>query len=311
MDRLEEPALIAEPHFPLGGVNVHVHFAWVAPDIENRQGMAPHLEQPSIGALHRRHQGALVDPPAIDHQNQQVAVGLGYPWHSQNTDHGNLVRRGVDRDQLVGHPSAEYRPGRFHEISAAGGSQSPPATHPGLESDVWPAQSGLGHDPQAGAALGAHGPQKLSSGRGVVEQVTHLNRGPRGGRHLDRRPYHVTGNLDPGPGPRLKLARHRGNSGHGGDTCQRLPAEPEGGNPGKIVDFPEFAGGVPLEGHRQLLGRHAQPVVHHANQLAAASFDLHGDSRCASVETILHQLLDDRCRPLDHLPGCDRVCHLG
>src|ERR1035437_2660769 len=41
-DRLEEPPLIAEPHFPRGGVNVHVHFAWVAPDIENRQGMAPH-----------------------------------------------------------------------------------------------------------------------------------------------------------------------------------------------------------------------------------------------------------------------------
>ena len=51
-------------------------------------------------------------------------------------------------------------------------------------------------------------------------------------------------------------------------------------------------------------------IVGNFDEAEAGLFQMHRDPRGVGVESVLDQLLDDRCRPLDHLAGGDAVDHV-
>ena len=93
---------------------------------------------------------------------------------------------------------------------------------------------------------------------------------------------------------------------HRTDRWQRLAAEAEGGDAGKIA-IGEFRGGVALDGEREVGGGHADAVVDNPDQFAPASLDHDLDAGGAGVESVLDELLDGRRRAFDDLAGGDAI----
>ena len=62
-----------------------------------------------------------------------------------------------------------------------------------------------------------------------------------------------------------------------------------------------------LEGEQRIVAHHAATVVHDADELAAAAFDLDADAGGAGVERVLEQLLDHGRGTVDHFAGGDLV----
>ena len=62
-----------------------------------------------------------------------------------------------------------------------------------------------------------------------------------------------------------------------------------------------------LEGEAKVGGGHAATVIGNAYALATALFELDRDPPRARVNGVLQEFLDDRRRPLDHLPGGDSI----
>src|SRR5207245_3492963 len=73
----------------------------------------------------------------------------------------------------------------------------------------------------------------------------------------------------------------------------------------KILRRRELAGRVAGEGERQVVRQDAAAVVHDADQLDAALFDVDVDPAAAGIHRIFQQLLDDAGRPFDNLPRGD------
>jgi hypothetical protein len=96
-----------------------------------------------------------------------------------------------------------------------------------------------------------------------------------------------------------------GHLGHTADRGHRLAAEPEGADPEQVVGVLQLAGGVAGEHERQVGRVDPVPVVHDADQLAPALFEVDVDSGSSGIDRVLKQLLDDGRRPLDHLAGGD------
>ena len=84
------------------------------------------------------------------------------------------------------------------------------------------------------------------------------------------------------------------------------PRKPERADVGEIV-VRQLGGAVPLDRELQLLGRHADAVVDHRQEGAAAFLQGHGDAVRAGIDRVLDQLLHGAGRPLDHLAGGDLV----
>jgi hypothetical protein len=79
------------------------------------------------------------------------------------------------------------------------------------------------------------------------------------------------------------------------------------GEPRRVLDVAQLAGGVALEGQQSIVAEHAATVVGDADQAAAAGFDLDAQLGGPGVERILEQLFDDRSGALDDFTGGDLV----
>ena len=101
-------------------------------------------------------------------------------------------------------------------------------------------------------------------------------------------------------------ARLHGQMRDRADRGQRLAAKAERADVEQIV-VGELRGGVPLDGKREFVRRHAAAVVVDAQQRQAAGDGDHVDLRGAGVDGVLDQFLDDGRRPLDHLAGGDAI----
>jgi hypothetical protein len=64
---------------------------------------------------------------------------------------------------------------------------------------------------------------------------------------------------------------------------------------------------VTLEGEQRVIAHHAAAVVHDADELAAAAFDLDADTGGAGIERVFEQLLDHGRRTVHHFAGGDLV----
>src|SRR6476659_3609906 len=67
---------------------------------------------------------------------------------------------------------------------------------------------------------------------------------------------------------------------------------------------------VAFEGQQRIVTHHAAAVVSNLDQLLAARFHLHADTRCASIKRILQQLLQYRRRTLNQLARGDLVSNM-
>ena len=99
---------------------------------------------------------------------------------------------------------------------------------------------------------------------------------------------------DSGPGG-------QSHSGDGGDARQRLATEAQSGYSTQLRDLRHLAGGKPLEGQLDLRSGDAAPIVGDADEVGASSLYLDDNPRRTGVQRVLHQLLHDRRRALDHL----------
>ncbi len=91
------------------------------------------------------------------------------------------------------------------------------------------------------------------------------------------------------------------------DTRQGLSPEPHGRHPLQVFKRSNLAGRMPLEAQRQFITAHTRTVIHYAYCPLAAllQFDFH--PVCTRVQTVFHQFLDHRGRPLNHFAGGNLV----
>ena len=179
------------------------------------------------------------------------------------------------------------------------------------EADPVPAQRELGDEPRDLGGLGAVRLQELAARGHVVEEVGDLDDGAFRRAGLARGVDHAAGHphLDPARGAAGAGAQQQAR--HRGDARQGLAAEPQRGDGREVLDPPDLAGGVPLEGEPRLVGGHPLAVVLHPHETLAAQLDGDRDPRRPGVERVLDQLLDHRRGALDHLAGGDLVRQLG
>ena len=161
------------------------------------------------------------------------------------------------------------------------------------------------------AQLRLLGPQKLTSGRGVVKEIAHLDRGADGmggrGRFVEAI---ATVPADgpglpgiPGPGPHLQ-ARDRGNAGQG------LAPKAQGGHRLQVRQAGDLAGGVATQRQGQVLAGDTGAIVPHPQQLDAPLLQVDLDAIRAGVQAIFNKFLGHGRRPLHHLAGGDLIDEL-
>jgi len=158
--------------------------------------------------------------------------------------------------------------------------------------------------------LGRLALQELLARRQIEQQIGHLDGG------ADRRPDlgdadEPTGlELDPGRGKRGVLARRQRHPGHARDRRQRLAAEAHAREAPQIVDLAQLGRRVALEREDRIARRHAAPVVGDPDERPAAGVALDRDRSRPGIEGVVQELLDHRCRTLDHLACGDLIDHV-
>ncbi len=93
----------------------------------------------------------------------------------------------------------------------------------------------------------------------------------------------------------------------GRDRRERFAAEAERRDGKQIVGGAELRSGVALEGEQRVVAYHAAAVVHDADELAAAAFDLDADAGGAGIERVFEQFLDHGRGTVHHFAGGDLV----
>ncbi len=149
--------------------------------------------------------------------------------------------------------------------------------------------------------------EEAAARRHVVEKVAHEKLRPH--RTHDRFLGHELSAVDLGAGAHFValLARAQLDLRHGGDRRERLAAEAERRERIDVVHGRNLAGGMAVESHARVDGRHAAAVVDDLYQVfaAVAEVDLHTPG--TGVDGVFHHLLHDRRRAVDHLAGRDLV----
>jgi hypothetical protein len=155
--------------------------------------------------------------------------------------------------------------------------------------------------------LGAVGLQERPPDRGVEEEVADLHHRADGAAATPDRAG------DPGLDLDLRALVGVGASGLAadlgnlGDRRQGLAPEAERADVMQVIGLDELARRVGLERQEQVVGEHPLAVVGHPDQVLPAALDGDLDPPGLRVDRILHQLLHDRRRPLDHLARGDLV----
>ena len=92
-----------------------------------------------------------------------------------------------------------------------------------------------------------------------------------------------------------------GHLGHRRDGSHGFAAKPERHNPFEVVRFCDFTCGVRKKRRVKIVAGDTAAVVHDADQLFSAPFDVNLDFRRARVYGVFDELLGDRVRPVHDL----------
>ena len=151
------------------------------------------------------------------------------------------------------------------------------------------------------------GAEELAPGRRVEKEVPHRDRRarrPRGGARLARP---VAFNVDASGSLGHTRARHQGQSAHGGDRSQRLPAEPQARNRRQALRVADRARRMCGHRQRQLIEANPYAVVSNPDQVTSAVLDFDVDLHRLGVDRVLDQLLDHAGRSRDDFTRGDLV----
>ncbi len=301
------PARVHEADLVLGGMHVDIHLVEGQLQKQGGQGKLA-FHQPAAEAFEQRVlDHPVAHPPAVDEKE-------GAPRGAARQAHRRQVAAQAQRSafaahgrQLLGFERAEHI-GRPHgSVGGPGPLLDRLAVVDQFDMHLGIAQGHAGHMVGDVSHLGARGFEKLAARRGVEKEAFDPHQGALCGAgfgHLDdlaalemhRHPHLAV----PGPG-------RQGQMGNGRDAGQGLAPEPQGTDGSQILVAVQFAGGKALHGQQSVVVIHAMAVVGHLDQGAAPVFDIDEDPVAAGVQSVFHQLLDHRGRPLDHLAGGDLV----
>ena len=310
-DQAADQADVAEPHLGLHRVDVDVERLGRDFQKQRHQGMAIGREQPLIASPYGAVEQAVAHRPAVDEQILQGRVAAVEGRQPGVTREPRPLALGEDRHGVVGeipaHDRAEPLETRLRGVARYRRQLD---RRPRPVAQIEP-DTGMGHaDPvdrfDRVGHFGRRRLEELEPRRSGVEQVADLDPGAGGvgGRLHPALAAALDGDA-PGAVGAVRAAGE-GQPGDGADRRQRLAAKPEGGDVLEVV-VGKLRGGVALDRQLELGGGHPGAVVGNRDQRPAAVADDHVDPRRPGVDAVLHQLLDRRRRPLDHLAGGDAV----
>jgi hypothetical protein len=180
------------------------------------------------------------------------------------------------------------------------------------EADVGPCHGEAPHHVEARRVLASRRAQELAPRGDLGEQVLDPHARPRGQRGW---PFGCERAVIDRPRPALVCRPHTAferQPRHAGDRRQRLAAKAERDD---LLDCPAFSnqrfgqlrGRMPLQGERDVAGRHTAAVVGHLDPGEPAVHDPYLDPRRSGVDRVLDQFLERRGRPLDHFACSNTV----
>ena len=303
IDELMHRAGIAEAHFDLGRVHVHIHAKGVQLQEQHIGRMAAAVEDVGVGLADGVGDQLVAHEAAVHVKKLGVPVAAGVGRQGGEAVHPEQARFGL------------HRAGRGQEVVAEQGAHAGFAGARGqavadapvvgeLQGHVGPGQ---GHAPEDIVAMGKFGAlalQKLAPGRGVEIQVGHIHHAAvveGGGGQLPR-----VGIDAPGVGGAVGAAGDA-QTRDGGDGGQGFASEAHGADPLQIVQAGDLAGGVALQGQGQLILGDAAAIIGHPDAPHAALLKLHLDGGGAGVHGVFQHLLEHRSGALHHLAGGDLV----
>ncbi len=313
-DHAAHDAGIAEAHFGLGRVDVDVDHLGRRFEEQRHHRMAVARQEILIGAAHRAGEQLVAHGTAVDEEILVLARRAIERRQPREARQPEALAVGVDRHGIVGELAAHdggqpLQPRRVaRQERAVGRGEIDQRALLAFEPE---GDAGMGHGKTAHrvgdvAGLGARLLQEFQPGGCGEEELA----------HLDTRALRMRCGLRLALGAAVDLqaprrvgargARCDGEAADRGDRGQRLAAEAQRADVGQVV-VGQLGSTVPLDREAQFFGRHADAVVDHRDEGAAAFLQGHGDAPRAGVERVLDQLLHGAGRPLDHLAGGDAV----
>ena len=150
--------------------------------------------------------------------------------------------------------------------------------------------------------LGGVGFEEFAPCWGVEKQVLHFDRGA----HLARCWDELAGAGLQGHGMAL-LSRAGGQAevGHRRNRRQRFTPKTHGRHRFQVLQVADLAGGMALEGHRQLFRGNAASVVFDADQPNPTGAQTHMNLAGTGIECVVQQLAQHRRRSLNDLASSD------
>ena len=116
-----------------------------------------------------------------------------------------------------------------------------------------------------------------------------------------------SGNDDAGAQLILLTARAHFHLSHGSNRSQRFATKTHGAECKKVGSRVDFGGSMSLKSHTCIGFRHAFSVVGYLYQGASGIFKNHLNGSCSGINSILHQLLDNRSRALNYFTGSNLI----
>ena len=149
--------------------------------------------------------------------------------------------------------------------------------------------------------------QELPAGRHVKKQVLHREITAPLTCHRFLLLHLRTSNLDIRTQAVLLAAGFQLHLCHSRNGSQRLAPEPHGMQGEQIGRFPDFRGSMTLKSHSGIRFRHALPVVNYPYAGFPGIGHQYLDVLGTGIDSVFHQLFNDRRRTLYHLTGCNLV----
>ena len=305
-DEIMQLAIVAEAHLVLVRVGIHIEQLRLHVQIEHIDRQAKMAHEILVGIVDGVLNEFVANDAAVE-ENVLLVGGAVVEGRQANpaaqADAVHLVfhRNGVLEKLLaenLGHA-------RAHVAAKIPGNAAVVAQQ---ELHVGIAEGEALHQLHHVVGFGAHGFEEALPGRGVVEQVAHLN----GGAARVGRRYQLArvGRIDAVAVFLLLGATDQQHLGHRRHRGKRFAAKAQGAQPLQIVELANLAGGVVLEGPGHIVPVDAAAVVADANQLAAAVFNVDVNLGGAGVQGVFHHLLHHRRGPFDNLAGLNLVNQL-
>ena len=290
-------------------MDVDVHQLAGHREHQHAGGELPHHQRPPVTLFQRDPAGAGAGVPAVDEKVFHRPVRTGRRRAADKAADPDPAGGIVDRQHPLGEIPPEDGVDRPHQVAVAGGAVDLLAVPDEGEGDLRVGEGDFvddrGHRPRLGRVLF----EELKPGRDVIEDVPHDDRRPVGAAGVRDAGHLRAAHLHQRPGGRPFHLGHHLDVGDGGDGRQRLPPEPQRPDRIEVGGVPHLAGRVAHKGLRGVLPLDAAAVVGHPQVFDPAVLDFDGDGGGTGVDRVFDQLLDDRSRPFDNLPGGDQLGH--